>query len=198
MVKITCVERKYKIQSEDVNYFVTAKRELDEDITGKLLHEDMELKTFLEYYEITGFQQIKEISEREISAKEFEISGLVTQKTQEHIDKIQEERPTLAKFPSPLKREWVILHEMPEEFAMEDIIKFYKERDERYNMKSLKSRYSNTLQNLKRRNKIESLNPEETNRRHRRYRKLVDERREFEKVIESLKMDKKVLLGTIR
>ena len=52
--RITCVERKYKIVGPRVSYLISAKKELDEDITEKLLHEDMELKTFLTYYEITN------------------------------------------------------------------------------------------------------------------------------------------------
>ena len=51
---VTCVERKYKVVGSRVSYMISAKKELDEDITEKLLHEDMELKTFLTYYEITN------------------------------------------------------------------------------------------------------------------------------------------------
>lgn len=53
-LRITCVERKYKVAGSRVSYLISAKKELDEDITEKLLHEDMELKTFLTYYEITN------------------------------------------------------------------------------------------------------------------------------------------------
>ncbi len=53
-LKVTCVERKYKVVGLRVSYLISAKKELDEDITEKLLHEDMELKTFLTNYEITN------------------------------------------------------------------------------------------------------------------------------------------------
>lgn len=51
--KITCIERKYKVEKSTVSFIITASTELDEDATGKLLHEDMELKTFLANYDIT-------------------------------------------------------------------------------------------------------------------------------------------------
>lgn len=53
-LRVTCVERKYKIVGSRVSYLISAKKELDEDVTEKLLHEDMELKTFLTHYEITN------------------------------------------------------------------------------------------------------------------------------------------------
>lgn len=53
-LKITCVERKYKVEMPEATFMIAAKAELDEDATGKLLQEDMELKTFLANYEITN------------------------------------------------------------------------------------------------------------------------------------------------
>lgn len=52
-LKVTCVERKYKVSNSKIGFFVIAKKELDENTTQELLHEDMELKTFLANYEIT-------------------------------------------------------------------------------------------------------------------------------------------------
>jgi hypothetical protein len=52
-LKVTCVERKYKIERSTATFIIVARTELDEDATGRLLHEDMELKTFLANYEIT-------------------------------------------------------------------------------------------------------------------------------------------------
>jgi len=54
-MNVTCIERKYKVTGSGLNYFITARKELDQELTKKLLHEDMELKTFLTYYEVTGF-----------------------------------------------------------------------------------------------------------------------------------------------
>ena len=51
-LKVTCVERRYKVIDSNAIFIIVAKRELDEDTTEKLLHEDMELKTFLANYEI--------------------------------------------------------------------------------------------------------------------------------------------------
>lgn len=53
-LRVTCVERKYKVVGSRVSYLISAKKELDEGITENLLHEDMELKTFLANYEITN------------------------------------------------------------------------------------------------------------------------------------------------
>jgi len=51
-LKVACVERRYKVIDSKATFIIVAKRELDEDTTEKLLHEDMELKTFLANYEI--------------------------------------------------------------------------------------------------------------------------------------------------
>jgi hypothetical protein len=51
---VTCIERKYKVSGSRVSYTISAKKELDENVTERLLHEDMELKTFLANYEITN------------------------------------------------------------------------------------------------------------------------------------------------
>ena len=53
-LKVTCIERKYKVVGSRVSYLISAKKELNEDVTENLLHEDMELKTFLANYEITN------------------------------------------------------------------------------------------------------------------------------------------------
>lgn len=53
-LKVTCIERRYRIEDSKVSFIVNARKELDEDTTSKLLHEDMELKTFLANYEITN------------------------------------------------------------------------------------------------------------------------------------------------
>lgn len=52
-LRVTCIERRYKVEDSKVSFIVNAKKEFDENTTSKLLHEDMELKTFLANYEIT-------------------------------------------------------------------------------------------------------------------------------------------------
>lgn len=189
-MKITCIERKYRIEKDNVSCFIVAKRELSEDVTEKLLHEDMELKTFLEYYEIVALKyKTEELVISDIKAKP-EIEGIIP-----GIE--TEKRAVLAKLPSLIRRTWVVLHEMPVEFALEDIIKFYKDKDEHYDTAALKTSYSYTLQHLKKEKKIEVIDTS-VNRRYRRYRKLVDEQREYDKMLESLKQDKKILMGTIK
>ncbi len=77
-MKITCVERKYKVERDDISFVITARKELDEDTTDKLLYEDMELKTFLANYEIKDieFQNIDIKTEPTI---EHVISSTITE-----------------------------------------------------------------------------------------------------------------------
>jgi hypothetical protein len=78
--KVTCIERKYKIVDQNVSFFIVTRKEFDEDTTEKMLHEDMELKTFLANYDITdisftysGKENIK-IQKKKIPEKgKFEI-----------------------------------------------------------------------------------------------------------------------------
>lgn len=53
-LRVTCVERKYKVVDQKSSFIIVAKKEFDEDTTEKMLHEDMELKTFLANYEIAN------------------------------------------------------------------------------------------------------------------------------------------------
>jgi hypothetical protein len=170
---ITCIERRYKVESENLTYFITAKKELNQDITDLLLREDMELKTFLEYY------QIEDIQEKE--------------RVEETMEKVPEKQIELAKLPTPIQREWIILHHMPEEFSLKDIVKFYIDKEEWYDEMKLKSRYSSTLQKLKKQGHVEIVNPQD-NRAKRRYRKSPDY---TERTLKNLKEGKKVLMGTI-
>lgn len=60
-LKVTCIERKYMVIDSKVSFIIVAKKELDEDTTEKMLHEDMELKTFLANYEIANIKYISDI-----------------------------------------------------------------------------------------------------------------------------------------
>ena len=189
--KVTCIERKYEVEGEKVSYMVTAKKELSEDLTDKLLHEDMELKTFIANYniEFISEKELKIFKKEEGHIGEERLTRLkILKKEEGHID---EERPTLAKLPTTIQREWVIIHNMPDEFSMQDITNFYKEKDEKYNLDELKKRFSYTIQHLENRNIIEVVNPE-ANRRYRRYRKLSVG---IDKMLKGLKEGEKVMLG---
>lgn len=170
---VTCIERKYKIREHGISYFITAKREFDKELTDKFLHEDMELKTFLEYYEITGFQKDEDFPLKEEISGQLEISDIT--------------RHTSSKLSPPpaLRREWIILHHMPEEFAMEDIAKFYIDKDENYDIKDLKRKFSSTIRKLRRHHKVETINPD-ANNRYKKYRLLVIENREYDKMIDDM------------
>lgn len=79
-LRITCVERKYKIVDQKVSFFIVVRKEFNEERTEKMLHEDMEIKTFLANYEITNIvfphssnENIK-IKKKKLNEKEnFEI-----------------------------------------------------------------------------------------------------------------------------
>ena len=85
-LKVTCIERKYRVSDSKVGFIITAKRELDEDRTKDLLHEDMELKTFLENYQITDIELVTASEEHVVDIKEkaserrMSISGITTRK----------------------------------------------------------------------------------------------------------------------
>lgn len=169
-MNITCVERKYKVCGDGIIYFIVANRELDEELTKKFLHEDMELKTFLQYYEIKGSLIDEDINvTNEISdIIEINVHGSDTKTVQIKSRKNQ----TFANIPPQRIRELVILKEMPKEFSLEDIAKLYKNKEENYDINHLKTRFSGTLQKLKKAHMVEIINPN-TNRRYRRYRVLV-------------------------
>lgn len=85
-LKVTCVERKYKVSNSKIGFVVTAKKELDENTTQELLHEDMELKTFLANYEITDivpvstFQKCANITGKEASARKVPTTDIIAKK----------------------------------------------------------------------------------------------------------------------
>ncbi len=180
-MNVTCIERKYKVTGNGLNYFITAKKELDQELTNKLLHEDMELKTFLTYYEVTGFQKEESLYQTDNT---YDIINLENAKT--YINCIPSdignigslakrnivEIPELGDFPSVRIREQIILNNMSKEFALEDVVKLFKDKYKNYDTNRVKERFSATLQKLKHENKVEVINPD-ANRRYRKYRLLV-------------------------
>ena len=108
-LRITCIERKYKVVGSRVSYLISAKKELDEDITEKLLHEDMELKTFLTYYEITNIM-LPVISSKHIETIKDKVSQTRTM------------RSSVAR-----RRELFDFLNLPEEFAISDYKKALEE-----------------------------------------------------------------------
>lgn len=180
-MNVTCIERKYKVTGNGLNYFITARKELDQELTKKLLHEDMELKTFLTYYEVTGFQKDEGPSQTDST---YDIINLDDAKTyvngiQSNIHNMRqlvkhdiEDKSEIVIFPSVIVRERMILDTMPREFALEDVVKYFMEKYKYHDIKYAKERLSGTLQKMKHENKVEIINPD-ANRRYRKYRKLV-------------------------
>ena len=199
-MNVTCIERKYKVTGNGLNYFITAKKELDQELTNKLLHEDMELKTFLAHYEVTGFQKEENLSQTDNT---YDIINLENAKTYINcipsgVSNMGDIRQltkhdiveTSGEFPSIRIREQIILNNMPKEFALEDVIKLFGDKYKNYSNKYVKERFSATLQKLKHEHKVEIINPD-ANRRYRKYRMLVCNT-DSDKTIECLKDDQKI------
>src|SRR3990167_9906217 len=124
-LRITCIERKYKVSGSRISYTILAKKELDENVTERLLHEDMELKTFLANYEITN------IVLPVISSQKVEI-------IKERIpEKISEN--TTIKTKARARRELIDFLKLPEEFTTKD----YEKALDEYGIKVSNTAMSN-------------------------------------------------------
>ena len=166
-LKVTCIERKYKVQGEKSICVIKAKREFDEDLTERLLHEDMELKTFLTEYEIEKIEEkedhktetIEVVQPKKIANKKIEVV-----QANKKIENVSE-------MPTPEQRISLVMHTLPDEFALGDIVKYYSERDDKRDIQVLKRLYSYTFQYLKNHEIIKIINPE-ANSRLKRYNKI--------------------------
>lgn len=177
--KVTCMERKYKVAGARVSYIITAKKELDEDVTGKLLHEDMELKTFLANYEITNIA-LPVVDRMEIRNEKVEKMSITTK--------------------SRARRELFDFLNLPEEFTTKDYEKALEEKG----VKVTNSAMSNDdLRRLGEKGKVVMIEKRKIGRHitgiYKRLRKDEDKSiTEFDKTISSLKEGQRVVLGTIK
>ena len=184
-LKVTCVERKYKVISPRVTYLITAKKDLDEDITERLLHEDMELKTFLTYYEITNIM--------------FPVPGI------ENVDPIKrkiipEKKHENARTKTQARREIFDFLNLPEEF----IIKDYREALEKNGIKITNTAMPyDDLVWLQEKGRVIKIGKNEYNKITYKKMKKEDANEiannvEIDKTIQSLKEGQKVLIGTFK
>ena len=191
-LKVTCVERKYKVVSPRVTYLITAKKELEENITERLLHEDMELKTFLTYYEITNIILPVHGSEDVDLVKRKEHGKIPKSATTRNISTIRTNAQG--------RRELFDFLNLPEEF----IIKDYKEALEEKGIKITNTAMPyDDLVWLQEKGKVIKLDKNENNKIT--YKKVKKEEAneiannmEIDKTIKSLKDGQKVLMGTIK
>lgn len=85
-LRIVCIERKYRVSNSKIGFIVTAKKELDENATKELLHEDMELKTFLTNYEITDVAPVSgrhdhvDLTGEKVPARKSSIANIMAKK----------------------------------------------------------------------------------------------------------------------
>lgn len=188
-LRITCTERKYKVVGSRVSYLISAKKELDEDVTERLLHEDMELKTFLANYEITNIM-LPVYSSQDIEI----INERVPKKTYENANVQAKAR---------VRRELIDLLNLPEEFTTRD----YEKALEEHGIKVSNSAMSNDdLRVLEKKGKVICIDKKKVGRRgtmllFKRLKKDEDYSKsemEINKTIQSLKDGQKVLMGTFR
>ena len=186
-LKVTCVERKYKVVSPRVTYLITAKKELEENITERLLHEDMELKTFLTYYEITNVML-------PVHGRENRENEDITKKKMPR--KIPEN--TTIRSRAQTRRELFYFLDLPEEF----IIKDYKKALEEKGIEITNSAMPyDDLTWLEEKGKVVRLHKNEKNKTvFKKVRKETNDTNsmEIEKTMQSLKDGHKALIGTFR
>ncbi len=187
-LRVTCIERKYKISGSRVSYTISAKKELDENVTERLLHEDMELKTFLANYEITNII-LPVPSSRKVEVNKEKVPA-----------KIPENATIKTKARS--RRELIDFLNLPEEFTTRD----YEKALEEHGIKVSNTAMSNDdLRQLEKIGKVMCLDKRDTNKRNmlvfKRLKKDEDNSKsemEINKTIQSLKDGQKVLIGTFK
>lgn len=187
-LKVTCIERKYKVSGSRVSYTISAKKELDENVTEILLHEDMELKTFLANYEITNIMLPVYGSQK---------VGIIKEKVPEKISE-----NTTVKTRAQTRRELIDYLNLPEEFTTRD----YEKTLEEHGIKVSNTAMSNEdLRTLEKKGKVICIDKRKIDRRtmlvFKRLRKDEDYSKsemEINKTIQSLKDGHKALIGTFK
>lgn len=177
-LRVTCVERKYKVVSSRVSYLISAKKELDEDITEKLLYEDMELKTFLTYYEITNIM--------------LPVIG------SKHTETIKDKVPqTITSSTGRRRRGLFDFLNLPEEFVISDYKKALEENGVKITNTAMPY---DDMKWLEKRGKIIKLTEKRNGKAIYKILKKGEDRSEMEvdKTIKSLKEGQKVLIGTFK
>ena len=179
-LKVTCIERKYKVVGSRVSYLISAKKELDEDITEKLLHEDMELKTFLTYYEITNI--MLPVVERQ------------------HIETITDVPQRTIRSSTAARREIFDFLNLPEEFMIRDYIKALEENGIKITNTAMPYDDLNWFED---KGKVIKLDEKKNNKAvYKRLKKgeanEIRNEMEVDRTIKSLKEGQKVLMGTFK
>jgi hypothetical protein len=120
-LRVTCSERKYKVIDEKVSFFIVSRKEFDEDRTGKMLHEDMELKTFLANYEITNIKfSSPSIEDVNIQKKKIHERGKFEIGQKEESEATKKRRDVIMN--TLKRRELFDSLDLPKEFLVRDYI----------------------------------------------------------------------------
>lgn len=162
--KITCVERLYRVEGLTATYYVKAKTALSDDVTNMLLHEDMELQTFLENYEITNITLPYSVRKDEVP-KSLKVK--IDNKPKKDVE--DEKRPFLAGKLTQVERIYIIKNELPEWFNMKDFIDAVK--DKGYSPEDSYKMWKSTWNHLSKNHKIER---SKGNTASRKYRYIKD------------------------
>lgn len=180
-LRVTCVERKYKIVGSRVSYLISAKKELDEDVTEKLLHEDMELKTFLTHYEITNIM--------------LPVIGSHTETIKNNVPQTRTVRSSVAR-----RRGLFDFLNLPEEFMISDYKKALEENEIKITNTAMPY---DDMRWFERKGKVIKLTEKRDNKTVYKILKKGEANEirsdmEVDRTIKSLKDGQKVLMGTFR
>lgn len=182
-LKVTCIERKYKISSQRFSYIIAARKELDEDITKRILHEDMELKTFLANYEIVNIMLPMTTKKEEITKEKMPERS---------------ERTTI-KTTAQARRSLIDFLILPEEFTTTDYIKALEEKGIKCSNPIMQH---DDLKWLEEKGKVAKIGKRKVGRHNmnifKRLKKGEAKEIEIDRTLQSLKEGQKAILGTIR
>ncbi len=188
-LRVTCVERKYKVVGSRVSYLISAKKELDEDVTEKLLHEDMELKTFLTHYEITN------IMLPVLNSKMLSIGSKHTETIKNNVPQTRTVRSSVAR-----RRGLFDFLNLPEEFAISDYKKALEENEIKITNTAMPY---DDMRWFEKKGKVIKLTEKRDNKTIYKILKKgeaneIRSEMEVDRTIKSLKEGQKVLIGTFK
>lgn len=194
-LRVTCVERKYKVVGSRVSYLISAKKELDEDVTEKLLHEDMELKTFLTHYEITNIMLPVLNSKTVTGAAGLSIGSKHTDTIKNNVPQTRTVRSSVAR-----RRGLFDFLNLPEEFAISDYKKALEENEIKITNTAMPY---DDMRWFEKKGKVIKLTEKRDNKTIYKILKKgeaneIRSEMEVDRTIKSLKEGQKVLIGTFK
>ncbi len=140
-LKVECIERKYRISTPTITFFVSSEKELDENDTKDIIRKDVELKTFLENCQITDITHVRNNELVNITKEKsptISIENIMTRKYRRSIRRYnnssKDDDISKARYIEDIKNETVRRRELfdfldlPERFVVKDYKKALAER----------------------------------------------------------------------